>query len=136
MTDQKESAAELKRILLIDDDKPLTNLMRMNLVRTGKFDVQVCNEAPEALKVARGFRPDIILLDLVMPGMDGGDVNAQLQQDPLLKDVPVLIVTALVSHGEASKDALVERGDQVMMAKPIRFDKLLHAIEDRLGGTQ
>ena len=124
-----------KRILIIDDDVSLTQMLQLNLLDTGNFEVEVCNQAVQALEVARAFHPEIILLDVVMPGLDGGDVDAQLKQDPFLKDVPVLIVTALVSNEEAGEDSVVSSGDQVMVAKPIRFEKLLQAIENRLSGA-
>lgn len=126
---------EKKRILIVDDDVSLTRMLQLNLVDTGDFEVQICNQAIRALEMARAFRPDIILLDVVMPGLDGGDVDAQLKQDPFLRDVPVLIVTALVSSDEVGEDSVISSGDQIMIAKPIRFEKLLQAIENRLAGV-
>jgi CheY-like chemotaxis protein len=126
---------EKKRILIIDDDVSLTQMLQLNLVDTGKFEVGVCNQALQALDTAREFHPDIILLDVVMPGLDGGDVDAQLKKDPFLRDVPVLIITALVSSEEVNENSVVESGDQVMLSKPIRFEKLLQAIESSLSGN-
>ena len=74
------------------------------------------------------------LLDIVMPDLDGGDVSAQMKSDPMLADVPILMVTALVSNSETGSDDVVSSGDQLMVAKPIKFDKLVHAIESRLAG--
>ena len=119
-----------KRILIVDDDIPLTQAMRINLVETQEYDVEVVNDSTQAVRHAREFRPDVILLDVVMPGMDGGDVSAKLQEDTMLCDVPVLIITALVSNDETSEGAAVESGGQVMIAKPIKFEKLVAAIEE------
>ncbi|MEZ5433771.1 MAG: response regulator [Verrucomicrobiales bacterium] len=81
------------------------------------------------------FKPDIILLDVVMPGLDGGDISAALKQDPVLSKVPVLIITALVSNDETGENAVISSGDQVMIAKPIRLEVLTKAIEDRMAGV-
>jgi len=124
-----------KRILIVDDDVPLTGAMRINLESTGDFEVKVENDSRNTLASARRFRPDVILLDIVMPHLDGGDISAQLEADPILRNIPVLIITALVSSEEAGDRAVVDSGDQVMLPKPIQFDKLVMAIEDRLAGV-
>jgi len=120
------------RVIIIDDDVPLTQTMRINLVETGDYEVEIVNDSIQALKRAREFRPDVILLDVVMPGYDGGDVSAQLQEDRMLRDVPVLIITALVSNDETPEGAVVESGGQTMIAKPIKFDALVAAIESKV----
>ena len=127
-----------KRILVIDDDIPLTQAMRINLEETGDYEVAVVNESIQAVKRAREFRPDVILLDVVMPGLDGGDVSVKLQDDPMLRDVPILIVTALVAHDESPSRGAAATGGQMMIAKPIRFEKLVAAIEAASGerGTE
>ena len=124
-----------KRILIVDDDIPLTQSMKINLEDSGNYEVRVENTSLNAHAAAREFRPDLILLDIVMPGLDGGDVSALLKSDPLLKEVPVLMVTALVSNDETGGDATIASGDQMMVAKPIRFDKLTEAIENCLAAA-
>jgi len=117
------------RILIIDDDVPLTMAMKINLEATQRYEVRVENQALQALSAAREFGPDLILLDVVMPDLDGGDVSYMLKQDPALAKVPVVMVTALVSNEETGGSA-VDRGGTPMVAKPIRFDKLLEIIEN------
>lgn len=124
-----------KRILIIDDDIPLTLSMKINLEDIGDYEVRVENSSLKAVSAAREFRPDLILLDIVMPDLDGGDVSARMKSDPMLADVPILMVTALVSNSETGSDDVVASGDQLMVAKPIKFDKLVHAIESRLAGA-
>ena len=87
---------EKKRILVIDDDVPLTTLLRINLEGTAAYDVKVVNESSRALEEARLFRPQVILLDIVMPGLDGGDILNQFSGEPWLREVPILIMTALL----------------------------------------
>ncbi|MCC6883331.1 MAG: response regulator [Verrucomicrobiales bacterium] len=125
----------MKRVLIIDDDVALTQVLKINLDDTGNYESRIVNVSSNAIAAAREFKPDIILLDVVMPGLDGGDISAALKQDPLLSKVPVLIITALVSNDETGENAVVSSGDQVMIAKPIRLDVLTKAIEDRMSGV-
>ena len=71
-------------------------LLKINLEKTGEFEAQIENDSSLALGTAQRFQPDAIILDVVMPGMDGGDVQAQLQGDPFLSSVPIILLTALV----------------------------------------
>lgn len=121
-----------KRILIVDDDLPLAQSLKLNLEDTGLFEVAVENHPSQALSVARAFNPDVILLDYIMPGMDGGDVSAQVRQDPFLSHVPVIMITALLSNSEGGEEGPVFRNGHYMVAKPIKFDNLLHCIEASL----
>ena len=108
-----------KRILVVDDDTGLTEMVKLNLESTGDYEVCVENHSLHAVKTARRFHPDLILLDYVMPEMDGGDVTSSLQQDPFLRTIPVIMVTALLSNKEMGPDGTVHAGGQLMLAKPI-----------------
>lgn len=124
-----------KRLLIVDDDVSLTKMLRTYIEGTGEYEVKVLNHPMHAIREAREFRPDIILLDVMMPHMDGGDVEARLKQDPFLKDVPVLMMTALISNDEISDDSVVECGSLLMLPKPINFGKLMCAMENRMCGA-
>lgn len=121
------------RVLIIDDDIPLSRSMKINLEDTGDFEVRLENHSHAAVHAAREFNPDLILLDIVMPGLDGGDISAQFKADPQLSKIPVIMVTALISNEEIGDSDFLARGDRIMVAKPIQFKKLIHAIEERLG---
>lgn len=121
-----------KRILVIDDDKNLADLVKMNLEGTGSYEVCVENRSTRALQTARTFKPDLVLLDYIMPGLDGGDVSAQFHEDPVLTKVPLIMVTALISNQEMGADGTSRRGGHVMLAKPIKFRALLECIEKHL----
>ena len=99
-----------KKVLVIDDEAGFTKLLKMNLEKTGDYEVRIENNSLKALDAAQEFSPDIVLLDIVMPGMDGGDVAAQFQDDPKLRRVPVVMLTALVSQGETSQGAVAQAG--------------------------
>src|SRR4051794_16955 len=73
------------RILVIDDDPNLSALVRLFLLKTRRFDVREENRSSVALAVAQQYRPQLILLDVDMPGKDGGDVSRELAGDPLLR---------------------------------------------------
>lgn len=121
-----------KRILLVDDEAGFTRLVKFNLERTGKYEVKEVNQSTQAVPVAQIFHPDLILLDVVMPGMDGGDVVAELRKRPQLASIPVIMLTALVAKGELSRNAVAESGDLVMIGKPVDTVTLVHCIEEAL----
>ena len=118
-----------KRILLIDDEASNTRPMKVNLGRTGRYEVQTENNALHALETARQFKPDLIFLDVMMPGMDGGQVAAQIENDPELKDVPIIFLTAIVTKNETGEKGLVQAGRK-FIAKPMNLEALVACIEE------
>ena len=90
-----------KRILIVDDERWFTNLLKYSLETEGYFDVRQENDATRALGVARHYGPDLVILDIMMPALDGSELAARLKADPLLDDVPVLFMTALVTDTDA-----------------------------------
>jgi len=120
-----------KRILVVDDEVGFTTLVKLNLERTGRFDVRVENAGSRALDAAREFKPDLIVLDVVMPDKDGGEVLAELQREPSLRNVFVLFLTATLSiKGVEEHDGNI-RGMPVL-AKPVEPKKLIKRIEELL----
>ncbi len=121
-----------KKVLVIDDEAGFTKLLKMNLEKSGEFEVRIENNSMKALAAAQEFQPDVILLDVVMPGLDGGDVAAQFQDDPQLRKVPVIMLTALVSPGETSQDAVAQSGSLTVLPKPVNMDKLTQCLLDAI----
>ena len=103
-------------------------LLEINLEKTGEFEAQIENDSTLALGTARRFQPDAIILDVVMPGMDGGDVQAQLQGDPFLSSVPIIMLTALVDSTEFSEGAVAQSGSSIMLPKPVDLALLLNVL--------
>ena len=125
------SAAKGKRrILIVDDDANSTHLVKILLERSGPYLVLEENDAAKADQAAYNFKPDVILLDIVMPKIDGGELATQIQADRELHDTPIIFVTALVTHGEA-KSGLHIQGHP-LVAKPISIPELIDAIEKHL----
>lgn len=122
-----------KKILLVDDEAGFTELLKMNLEKSGDYEVRIENDSVNAHLTAKEFKPDIILLDVVMPGMDGGDVQAQMEGDPELRGVPVVMLTALVDSAELSEGAVAQSGSVTVLPKPVDLDLLLRVIEENLG---
>ena len=88
--------AKEKRILLVDDEKSFTNILKLNLEETGSYVVRVENWPEDAHQAAREFKPHIVFLDIIMPRLPGGNVAAQIDEDPDLKDTPIIFLTAAV----------------------------------------
>jgi len=120
----------MKKILIVDDEAGFTRLMKLTLERTGGYQVLEINDASKAWLKAREFRPDLVLLDIVMPKIDGGDVAAQIQSDPSLKGVPIVFLTAIVSQKETATGGLI--GGFPFISKPVSLDALVQCIEENL----
>ena len=121
-----------KKILVVDDEASLTRMLRRNLEATGKYEVKEENSGAQAYASAKQFQPDMILLDVMMPDMDGGAVAAQIQDDENLKHIPIVFLTAIVQKEEA-EDTGSNIGGRTFIAKPVKLDDLITCIEDKLG---
>jgi len=121
---------EKRRILIVDNDRESTNVVKILLGRTGRYLVIEENDATKAHHSARTFRPDVILLDIVMPETDGGEVAAQIQADPDLQRTPIIFLTALVTKAEAKAGLRIQ--GHPFLAKPISIPELIKGIEENL----
>jgi two-component system, OmpR family, response regulator len=121
---------EKRRILIVDNDPNSTHLVKILLEKTGRYFVLEENDATKAHQSTRHFRPDLILLDIMMPELDGGEIAAQIQADPELDNTPIIFLTALVTRAEA-KSGLRIQGHR-FLAKPISIPDLIGAIEQHL----
>ena len=122
---------EKKRILIIDDEATFTRMVKLNLEKTGAFEVREENMAVAALAAAREFKPDLILLDVIMPAMDGGDVAAHIRNDRHLKGTPIVFLTATVSQREAGEGGLNSGGD-LFLAKPVSVENLINCLNENI----
>src|SRR5438132_1036200 len=120
-----------KRILIIDDEASFTRLLNLNLGCTGKYTVRAENSSLEGIAAVREFHPDLILLDVMMPQMDGGTLAARLQSDPRFSQIPIVFLTAAVRKDEVrDHNGLI--GGFSYLAKPIDLKQLLVCIEKAL----
>ncbi len=120
-----------RRILVVDDEASFARMVKMNLEKSGGFHVRVENAAVAALPAAREFKPDLILLDVIMPNMDGGDVARQIKRDRNLKNTPIIFLTASVSKREAGEGGL-NSGGELFLAKPVSVEALIACINEHL----
>ncbi len=124
-------AMQKKRILVVDDEAGVTRSIKLNLEHLGAYEVCTENNARQALKTAREFKPDLILLDVMMPEMDGDTVAAQLRETAALKNTPIVFLTAVVSNKETKgQEAVI--GGQNFLAKPVDLAELTRCIEEHL----
>ncbi|MFH1753091.1 MAG: response regulator [Candidatus Omnitrophota bacterium] len=113
-----------KKILVVDDETALTDMLKMNLEMVGEFEVRTENKATNVITAAREFRPNIILLDVMMPDMDGGEVASQVRGDSGLKDTPILFRTAALTKEEAEIQNH-KVGGYPFLAKPVMLEDLV-----------
>ncbi len=121
-----------KRILLVDDEVGFTRLLKLNLEQTDQYEVQVENTAMGALNHAVDFQPHLILLDVIMPAMDGGELATRLSTKAKLKGVPIVFLTAAVKKEEVSSHG-GEIGGYPFIAKPVDLPQVIACIESHLG---
>lgn len=117
-----------KKILLIDDEDDFCFFVKGNLERTGEFEVRYATCGSDGIGMARRERPDLILLDIVMPGMTGQEVAEVLLTTPETKDVPIIFLTAIVTKDEAGPGVLKRIGGRYFIAKPVSTGDLAVAI--------
>jgi CheY-like chemotaxis protein len=123
---------EKKRILAVDDQATNTRLVKLYLERTGEYVVREENDSKAALASAEEFEPHLILLDVLMPDMDGWDVAAGLSINPKLKAVPIVFLTAAMTKGEvAASDG--ELWGYPFLAKPFVLTELIACLQQHLG---
>lgn len=123
--------SDKKRILVVDDEPSITRLLKINLEDTDRYIVSVENKGANALAAAREFKPHAILLDVMMPDADGGDVASRLQETPALKGVPIVFLTAAVTKEEVnSHKGLI--GGLPFLAKPVDMNEVLGCLQQQL----
>lgn len=123
-------SADKTKILIVDDDISLSQLVRAMLTKN-LYEVRVENRSRQALAVAKDFRPDLLLLDVDMPGLDGGDVAGQIRADNSLRETPIIFFTSLVSERESGGGMILRGGDH-FLSKPIDAPILIKCIETLL----
>jgi two-component system, OmpR family, response regulator len=122
-----------KRILVVDDEPKITRWLRINLEQTGEYEVREENRGSQALDAALEFRPDLILLDVIMPGIDGGELASQFQASPKFRDVPLIFLTAAVTREEVNSHSGYV-GGLPFLAKPVDFPELIRCLHSHLEG--
>lgn len=124
---------EPRRVLVVDDEAAFTNLVKLNLEKTGRYAVCEVNDPAAALVAAREFHPQLLLLDVIMPGRDGGQVLAEFRASEFVH-LPVVFVTAtMTQHGLQQRDNEID--GVPFIAKPVDPKKLIKRIDEVLGNS-
>ena len=121
---------EKKRILVVDDEAGFTRLLKLAL-RT--YEIREENDPTRALQAALEFRPDLVLLDVIMPEVDGVALASRIRSDTSLAHVPIVFVTASVSPVQAQAERQI-RGFP-FLPKPVGLDEILSCIEEQLAAA-
>jgi CheY-like chemotaxis protein len=126
--------APLERILMVEDDPDIQAVARLSLERIGRFTLRICTSGLDALAVAPGFKPQMILLDVQLPEIDGPATLARLRQIPALLQTPVIFLTAKSQVDEVQ--SYRKLGAAEVIPKPFDPRELpgrLHRIWEQLG---
>jgi DNA-binding response OmpR family regulator len=127
MTAIEDRPAVTKRILIVDDEANIARIIKLNLEQEG-FEVETAADGCMALARVKAVSPDLIVLDLIMPKMDGWEVAQQLKQDPATARIPILILS-IVGDREKGQQA----GAAGYLLKPFSMDDLLREVRGLLG---
>lgn len=121
----------MKKILVVDDEPALAELIA-DFCRGAGFEVRVLTESVQALAAALEFRPDLITLDIEMPGLNGVEVLQQLQARSETRGIPVVVISVVAKR-------ILEQGRldgaQMVFEKPVRFQRMMALLQGLLGGT-
>ena len=120
-----------KIVLIIDDDEKLSKMLAFLFMAKG-FKVEFAKSGPEAFAILERIKPSIMILDIMMPDMDGFEVCEKVKGDPILRDIPVIILSALSS--DQNREKSISLGAYAYFEKPFKstelVSKAVEAIED------
>ncbi|MFA6216371.1 MAG: response regulator [Candidatus Omnitrophota bacterium] len=119
----------MKRILIIDDEKDFCFFVKKNLELTGDFMVETCSDGQEGVAKTKELRPDMVFLDIMMPGTNGADVAEAIKGNEVTRNIPIAFLTALVKEEEA-KSNQHWIGGEFFVAKPIKIKELITVINE------
>ncbi len=118
-----------KKILLIEDDEYISSILKIHLENLG-YEVLVTGSAEDGLAQLDDFSPGLILLDVILPGMDGFDTCLKIKSDPHTKQIPVIMLTGLSTIGDIDKAFEVGADDYIV--KSSAFHQLVEKLNDKL----
>jgi DNA-binding response OmpR family regulator len=120
------------RVLVIDDEEPIRLLCRVNLEAEGMIVLEA-RDGATGLEMARAASPDVILLDVMMPGLDGWGVAAELLDDPITEDIPIVFLTARAEVRDRARGLDLGGVDYVTKPfNPLDLAPLVRALLDRV----
>lgn len=123
----------LKKVLLVDDEPDIRRIGQFSLTAVGKLQVVIATSGVEAVEIAAREQPDVVLLDVMMPGIDGPTTLGRLRESPQTREIPVIFMTAKVQRAEVER--YLQLGARGVINKP--FDPMLlpQRLRDILDGA-
>jgi len=115
------------KVLIVDDEESLCRSLQFGLEDTENFTVRTETSSVKAFDAALDFKPDVIILDIMMPEMSGVEVEQQLLRDPSTHEIPIIFLTALVTGDQSNAQADDDNGLNVI-SKPASTERLIEAI--------
>jgi len=127
--------AQKRRILVVDDEPGITRMLKLNLEQTGDYEVMTENTASKAVMTALMFKPDLILLDVLMPGVDGGELASRFQASTHLGNIPIIFLTAAATKTEVNRMHHTI-GGYTTLAKPVNLSEVISYLQRHLAGIR
>ncbi len=118
---------EKKRILIIDDEEDSATALKLFIEKTDKYEARIETKGSRAFTAAKQFKPDLMLLDIMMPDVDGGEVATQMKADEKTRDIPIVFVSGVITKDEAKEQGSIQGGYPVL-AKPVSMKELMEVI--------
>lgn len=127
---EREGMMKYKKVLVVDDNLEILELVTRKL-RSEGFEVSNLSQGEEVLRVTKEFKPDLILMDIVLEDIDGADAVRRLQEDAETQEIPVIFLSGIVTEDEDEKEATIKVGDRMYPAlgKPFSFNELMEKME-------
>jgi CheY-like chemotaxis protein len=122
-----------KRILVVDDEVSVASVVRKLIEKTGMYEARSETDGSNAYLTAKEYKPALMLLDIMMPNMEGGEVANQMRDDPETRDIPIVFISGAITKEEAKERGTIMGGYPVL-AKPLRMQELSDIIEEQIGG--
>lgn len=122
----------MKMILIVDDEADIRELLKKKLEQN-QYTAITASSGQEALDISKTEEPDLVLLDIAMPQMDGYQTCQNLRKDKTTKDIPVLFLTAKDLNPEGIRERYSSLGNCAYLPKPARFGELLEKIKEIIG---
>ena len=119
---------DMKKILIIDDEEELCSFIKLNLERREDFEVHICTDSRGAIRWAKQLHPDLILLNIVMPGISGTDIAQELKNDMDTQKIPIVFLKGRISKEEAEDRQCIPGVDHIV-TKPVVLNKMISLID-------
>jgi CheY-like chemotaxis protein len=132
---KSEVSSKKIKLLLIDDEEDFCFFVKLNLEKTGKYEVLTTTSGADGVIMASRERPDLVLLDIIMPEMGGGQVAELLLENPKTRNIPVMFITAIASRREVqSQEGII--GGRNFIAKPVTPEELMAKLDGFFEGRK